>query len=190
MEKKIAFISDVHGNIFALKKVLSDIKSRNIEQIYSLGDFSSYGSSTAQIVDMFLENNIVTVLGNNDNMLETYLNTERQKNYIKSLKEIISIEFNGKKILLTHGSPFSIYEYVYKWDDKLQHKIAKAIDEDIIVFGHTHIAYKKEVLGKFFLNPGSVGRPKDGDIRASYAILTIDDDLIDAQFIRLDYDKK
>jgi predicted phosphodiesterase len=50
-------------------------------------------------------------------------------------------------------------------------RLAASSNADVIVFGHTHKPYVKEVDGVTFLNVGSVGKPKDGDWRACYAVL-------------------
>ena len=59
---------------------------------------------------------------------------------------------------------------------------------DIIVFGHTHVPYHRSVDSVQFINTGSVGRPKDGDPRAGYCVLTWDKDGVELEQIRLTYD--
>jgi diadenosine tetraphosphatase ApaH/serine/threonine PP2A family protein phosphatase len=66
-------------------------------------------------------------------------------------------------------------------------RLAASSNADIILFGHTHKPYVKEVDGVRFLNAGSVGKPKDGDWRACYVLLTPDPDA-PVQFIRVEYD--
>ena len=58
----------------------------------------------------------------------------------------------------------------------------------MIVFGHTHVPYHRAVSGVDFVNTGSVGRPKDGDARAGYCVLTLDGDSVSAEQVRLAYD--
>ena len=57
----------------------------------------------------------------------------------------------------------------------------------MIVFGHTHVPYHRAVNGVDFVNTGSVGRPKDGDPRAGYCVLTLDGDRVTAEQVRLPY---
>src|SRR5581483_9443905 len=59
---------------------------------------------------------------------------------------------------------------------------------DVICFGHTHVPYHRGVNGVDFVNTGSVGRPKDGDPRAGYCILTVDTDRVVAEQVRVGYD--
>ncbi len=57
-----------------------------------------------------------------------------------------------------------------------------------IVFGHTHVPYHRAVDGVYFVDTGSVGRPKDGDPRAGYCVLAFDGSALDVRQIRLEYD--
>jgi diadenosine tetraphosphatase ApaH/serine/threonine PP2A family protein phosphatase len=59
---------------------------------------------------------------------------------------------------------------------------------DMIVFGHTHVPYHRVVDGVHFVNTGSVGRPKDGDPRAGYCILTLEEEVVMAEQVRVPYD--
>ena len=52
------------------------------------------------------------------------------------------------------------------WKRRLQN-----VDADVVCVGHTHQPYVLEVGDKLVINPGSVGQPRDGDPRASFAII-------------------
>jgi diadenosine tetraphosphatase ApaH/serine/threonine PP2A family protein phosphatase len=58
---------------------------------------------------------------------------------------------------------------------------------DVLAFGHTHVPWHRAVDGIHFVNAGSVGRPKDGDWRACYAIVDVGDE-ISVEFRRVEYD--
>ena len=93
--------------------------------------------------------------------------TPENKEFLRSLLPNIRFDVEGKEILLVHGSPRKINEYVYedRLPASLEH-IAKSAEADVLVFGHTHLPYTKEVAGVLLVNDGSVGKPKDGDARA------------------------
>jgi exopolyphosphatase/pppGpp-phosphohydrolase len=80
----------------------------------------------------------------------------------------------GKRILIIHGTPDSDEEHVTNdtTEDRLN-EIALMADADLIIFGHSHIPFKRKIGSVWFINPGSVGRPDDGDPKASYAILVL-----------------
>src|SRR5690606_31164354 len=59
---------------------------------------------------------------------------------------------------------------------------------DVIAFGHTHKPWHREIDGIHFVNTGSVGRPKDGDPRAGYALVTMDGTAVGVEFVRVEYD--
>ena len=60
---------------------------------------------------------------------------------------------------------------------------------DVLIFGHTHIPWTREIAGVRFVNAGSVGKPKDGDPRACWALLTVNEDgATEIEFRRVAYD--
>jgi predicted phosphodiesterase len=85
----------------------------------------------------------------------------------------IRLEDRQPRLLLVHGSPRKINEYLY--EDRPQatfERIAKLAGTEVLLYGHTHLPYEKKVAGTLFVNTGSVGKPKDGDPRAGYVLLT------------------
>jgi predicted phosphodiesterase len=97
-------------------------------------------------------------------------------------------ETAGRRILLVHGSPRKMNEYLFE-DRPLSsfERLATSSDADIIVFGHTHRPYAKVARNVLFVNAGSVGKPKDGDWRACYALLS-PDAAQPVEFVRVPYD--
>ena len=104
----------------------------------------------------------------------------------------MSFEVEEIKFLLVHGSPFNeLLEYVKpNTPSERLREIALAVEEDVIVNGHTHLPMVKWAAGKLILNPGSVGRPKDGDPRASYIIVEVNNGVVVFETIRVVYDVK
>ena len=66
MIKKIAIITDVHGNLEALTSVLEDIKKNNFDEIICLGDSIDIGPNSKECIDLLIENNVKSVLGNHE----------------------------------------------------------------------------------------------------------------------------
>ncbi|HQN23231.1 MAG TPA: metallophosphoesterase family protein, partial [Thermotogota bacterium] len=64
--KQYALISDIHGNVTALKAVLQDIRQRGIDEIICLGDLVGKGPNSAEAVDMCRESCSVIIRGNWD----------------------------------------------------------------------------------------------------------------------------
>ncbi|WP_129409751.1 metallophosphoesterase family protein [Marinitoga lauensis] len=215
---KIAFISDIHSNIEALNAVLKDIEKRGIEKIYCLGDLVGYGPNPNEVVDTIREKQIESVMGNYDDAIGyekescgcaynpgretevgdesinwTIKNTSKEnKEFLKSLPMKKEVEIEGVKILLVHGSPLNhLLEYVKPniTSERLK-ELTDNLDADIIVNGHTHLMMAKHINGKTVLNPGSVGRTKDGEPLATYLILDIDNEVYEYEFVKVKYDVK
>jgi putative phosphoesterase len=114
--------------------------------------------------------------------------SDANKAYLRTLHNEIRFDADGKRVLLVHGSPRRINEYLFE-DRPISsfQRLAKTSDADVIVFGHTHKPYVKTVDGVTFVNAGSVGKPKDLDWRACYLMLEPGQDPV-ATFVRLPYD--
>jgi predicted phosphodiesterase len=98
----------------------------------------------------------------------------------------------GSTVILVHGTPLN--NLTYWTDDRSDDFCAKmasaagAVKGDVIVFGHTHKPWQREVGGVLFVNAGSVGRPKDGDPSACYVLLDTDSSRVTARMRRVSYD--
>lgn len=133
---------------------------------------------------------------------------DEERKYLRTLPAHIRVEFqlNNDKLnlLLVHGSPREINEYLFEdRDEKSLLRIMEQADADIMCFGHTHKPYHRSLPSepsdgahyRHAINIDSVGKPKDGDPRGCFVILTIDEtsgvlrkESIQAEFIRFDYD--
>lgn len=128
-----------------------------------------------------------------------------QRAYLRSLPQHIRLHLaSGSTALWVHGSPRRVNEYLFddRPADSLLRLLAQA-DADLLACGHTHkpwyraLAYttaEGQTRYRHAVNIGSVGKPKDGDPRACYALLTLPDDtplshlpLLDVQFVRVPY---
>lgn len=119
--------------------------------------------------------------------------SDTNKEWLRTLPREIRDEREGLRLLYCHGSPRSTTEYLFETrsDSYLAQFAAGGKDDaraDVVLFGHTHVPYHRTIHGTHFINTGSVGRPKDGDPRAGYALVTFDQGAVSAEFIRVDYD--
>lgn len=128
--------------------------------------------------------------------------------YLKMLPRQMPLRFEMNNqlinLLMVHGSPRRINEYLF--EDRPEKSLMRIMEEpwvDIMLFGHTHKPYHRileylsegETAYRHAINIGSVGKPKDGDPRACYVIMTLDDSLskldknsVKTEFRRVEYD--
>lgn len=190
---RIAVISDIHGNIYSLMRVLENIDSENVDSIVCLGDLVGYGPHPNEVVSLIRRRNILCIKGNYDaSVVDNDFTYIRETNtnsfslpwtveelrtfnryYLDNLPNSISLNIQNKDILFVHGSPRKINEYVTENYSEME-EVIKSANCDILVCAHTHIPYYKEINGKFIVNCGSVGKPKNGTPNATYAILEIE----------------
>jgi predicted phosphodiesterase len=125
--------------------------------------------------------------------------TADTKRYLGSLPFRIDVRplgghVAGPRLILLHGNP--VLNTVYWTEDRSDRfclqmaESAGAKAGDVVAFGHTHMPWHREVEGIHFVNTGSVGRPKDGDPRAGFAVVTMDGERADVEFVRVEYDVK
>ena len=123
--------------------------------------------------------------------------TPETKRYLGTLPFRLDIRpfgghVSGPTITLVHGNHTLNTVYVTEdRSDAFLEKMAKDLGsrpEDVISFGHTHKPWQRVVEGVQFVNTGSVGRPKDGDPRACYVLLTVDGSGMRVEFVRVAYD--
>jgi len=119
--------------------------------------------------------------------------SQPHKAWLRALPREIRFEAEGLRVLLCHGSPRDPTEYLFenRSDGYLRQFTPGGRADaraDVIAFGHTHVPYHRLVDGVHFLNSGSVGRPKYGDARAGYRVLTLESGQVHSEQIRVVYD--
>jgi putative phosphoesterase len=215
MSKRIAILADLHGNVAAGSAVLRGIDTQRPDAIYCLGDLVGYGAFPNEAIALIRDRVIPTIMGNYDDGVgfdrddcgcaykddgenergqqslfwTRSVTTDEHKAFLRSLAPEIRLDVDGVRMRLVHGSPRRMNEYLFEDRDPASlARIARTADCDLLVFGHTHKPWVKTIEGVCFVNAGSVGKPKDGDPRAAWALLTIDDGTIDVEIRRVNYD--
>jgi putative phosphoesterase len=209
---RIAFISDVHGNYYALKAVLNDINKLKIDRIYSLGDIVNYYYESHKCINFFIKNEIQGIRGNHENILFEALKNVKKRNYytkiygnsinvniknlsgkhiyyLKKLKKKLTIKIKNLKIILAHGSPWCENTYIYpNFRNKIKNNLSK-YKADYIFLGHTHIPMSIKINKKTsIINPGSVGQPRNKSNNACWAVFDTSNQQI--KFMETKYNKK
>jgi putative phosphoesterase len=203
MTTRIAIFSDMHGNSAATAAVLAAIDVARPDAVYCLGDLVGYGARPNETIALVRERGIPTIMGNYDDGVgfdrddcgcaykdpeeeargqqslfwTRGVTTPQNKAYLRALPPEIRFEAEGTRFRLVHGSPRRMNEYLFEdRDPRSLERIAQIADCDVLVFGHTHKPWVKEIEGVLMVNDGSVGKPKDGDPRAAWALFTVEPD--------------
>jgi protein phosphatase len=194
---QIALISDIHGNIPALKTVLQDIRRRGIRRIFCLGDIVGKGPYPDEAVDICRDICEKIIMGNWDASIADEdpvfhfseehrpqaewhrhrLGPERL-DFLKNLPGTIDFILSGKKVRLFHASQKGVYYRIYP-DDPIEKHLAmfdnteftgKLFEPDIVGYADIHSPYQKTYGDRILFNVGSVGNPLDKPL-ACYGIL-------------------
>jgi putative phosphoesterase len=213
---RIAVITDIHGNLPALQASLDAIDALGIDEIYCGGDLVGYGPHPNEVCALIEERGISTIYGNYDYAIARDLEDcgcayvtqhdrelgqqsvawtlahtgQDAKDFMRGLPFDLHVALGDQNIHLVHGSPRKVNEYLF--EDKparLYERLARAESDQVLVFGHTHKPWIHTYADVLFVNCGSVGKPKDGDPRAAFAILEADDQgPVRASIQRVPYD--
>ena len=195
---KIALIADIHANFPALQTVLADAAKQKVDLIWNLGDFVGHTPFPEEVAGTLRALKIPSIVGNYDlKVLDFPKNAKKwkkekgsvkffsfawtykqlsakSKKYLRSLPQELRLKLGGKKFLLVHGSPAAIDDpLAVDTPQKKFLELSRQAKADVVLCGHTHRYFIRRAGGVVFINPGSVGRPFDGNLKTSYAIISL-----------------
>jgi predicted phosphodiesterase len=194
----LAVLYDIHGNLVALEVVLADADAAGADAYLLGGDFASWSPWPRETIERLRAlPNTTWIRGNGEKWLREppldrpeVVQTLRERDagvgtdegWLFSLQT--QVELNG--VLYVHGSPLSDVESFAAAPNEKDEWMLAGVRERTVVFGHSHLQFRREgPNATTLINPGSVGMPLDGDVRAAYA-LRHDDGTF--EFRRVDYD--
>lgn len=181
---RIAFFSDVHGNLPGLKQVLHEINEREIDTVVCLGDLVQYGPEPEECIELLRNSEIDCIQGNCDRAIargrkstgETFENphwtniatsflqwtsesiSNRNKKWLKDLPEELRFQVGKKTVHCVHGLPGRQSEGL---PDNAAAEVYDAIlnrsGSDILVCGLTHTPSIIRRPQGLIINPGSTG---------------------------------
>jgi len=196
----VALLSDIHANVIALEAVLRDLP--DVSEIWVMGDTVGYGPDPAPTLALLRERRATLIAGNHDRAVATGEGLELFNAAARTAAERHRAWLGGADrdflaalpvtlepaagYAICHGSPRDpLWEYIF--DARTAAYAMAGFAAPRCCVGHTHVPARFPVGDtKVMINPGSVGQPRDGDPRASYAVLDTERATVD--FHRVAYD--
>lgn len=218
---RIAFVSDIHGNLPAIQAVLADIDAREpFDTLIGGGDFAFGGVYPARCIALTRERGFQCVRGNTDEwVVESYTAGRvpareygpaeahngamlAVDSWIARLLDSDAARWlselpldwrvtgpSGQRLVFVHATPWSTHPQFLPDDEAMQTRILDAADADVVVHGHNHKAYIRQLGERTIAGAGSVGMPTDGDPLPAYLIGSDDGSGWRFEHIRVPYDR-
>ncbi|MEJ2008810.1 MAG: metallophosphoesterase family protein [Acidobacteriota bacterium] len=215
---RLALFGGIYSNFRALETALADVHGHRVDGIYCLGDLGAFGPYPDRVYPLLREHGVQCIQGNYDNSLAggladcqcgytdprdnhfarisyhyTFRNTsEENKAWLGTLPASVRIEVEGRRVLLCHGSPRKMNEFLWEStspDTFLEYLLDES-GADIICVTHSGIKWHRALAhNRHFINVGVLGRPEnDGKTNVWYTLLAIDGANVKVEFIPVDYD--
>lgn len=201
--KRTGVVADIHSNIHALRAVFEMLDTLGVDRIICAGDVVGYGAHPDACCADIRRRGVRSIAGNHDraaltrdiSRLNPYAAAaavwthdnldDDSREFLASLPGRLDIGIGDKATAsVFHGSDMDPDEYVY--EQAVDETILERCNRDVVVLGHTHIPFAIALPSGKVLNPGSVGQPRDGDPRASFAILSAEP--VRCEIHRAEYD--
>jgi diadenosine tetraphosphatase ApaH/serine/threonine PP2A family protein phosphatase len=214
---RLAFFGGIYSNWLALSAAVDDVRRRETDALYALGDFGAFGPHPDRVFPILLASGAQLIQGNYEESLSTgaedchcgytdprdnhfaqisydytAANTSPDwKRWMGSLPKTRRLEVAGRKVLLVHGSPRKINEFLWESTTPVVflEKLLTDFDANVLVCTHTGLHWKRKLpSGRLVVNAGVLGRPaNDGRTNVWYARLAFGRD-VEAEFIPVEYD--
>ncbi len=197
---KLAVLSDIHGNLPALERVLDDLSQFQIDHVVVAGDVVNWGPFSAQVMERVVGEGWAVIRGNNEFYLLDYGTpraptawndaaqwpllpwlkrqlTGRWEAVVAAWPDTLSLRFpDAPPIRVVHGSARSAWESIFPNVTQADAETLLAgVEETTVIAAHSHLALDRHVGRWHVLNPGTVGVPIDGTPYGSYMLLDGDE---------------
>ena len=198
---KILIIGDIHSNRVALSSI-----KETFDACLFVGDLVDYATDPVPCIEWVRQHSTARIRGNHDHAVAQHIKPKgnrglgllaaetrpvhwellgkAQSKYLARLPATERLRLDEKTFFLVHATPRDPMDEYLRDDEEGWRVRLKNVDADFVCVGHTHLPFATEVDGTTVINPGSVGQPRDGDPRCSYAVL----DNGKLEFRRVEYD--
>ncbi|MBD16456.1 MAG: metallophosphoesterase [Planctomycetaceae bacterium] len=217
---RIAFFGGIYSNHLALAAALEDAHARGVDAIYCLGDFGGFGPSPNKSLELLRDHEVLCIQGNYDNSIGhelddcqcgytdpsdnhfaqiSYEYTLRHtdpahRDWMRTLPKSIRLQLGSLNVLLCHGSPRRMNEFLWESTTSTQflHALARQYQTDVMLTTHTGIKWQRKFSeDQRLVNVGVLGRPENnGTTNVWYTVLEYDGSDLRTDFIPVHYDHK
>jgi len=217
-KERIACFGGIYSNHLALAAAMDDARRRGVDQIYCLGDFGGFGPSPNRSLELLRDSGIVCIQGNYDHSIGNQLDdcqcgyTDPRDNHfaeisyeytaghtdtghrawMRSLPKSLRLDLGPLRVLLSHGSPRKMNEFLWESTTSTQFLdfLAEEYRADLMLATHTGIKWQRELAGsRKFVNVGVLGRPEnDGATNVWYTLLEHNGTELKVEFVPVGYD--
>lgn len=184
---KVVIISDIHGNYEALAAL-----PETYDELWVLGDLVNYGPEPGEVIEWVRARATIVVRGNHDHALgfgedprcapryramaeltrqftESVL-SDAQKRFLRELPLCVDFSMEGRRFYLCHAMPSDPLFGYCEPDSARWEADTQGLGADVVMVGHTHLAFLRKMTHCLLVNPGSLGQPKTGSPSACYAV--------------------
>ncbi len=179
----LALLYDVHGNLPALEAVLAEAEAAEADRFVLGGDYALFGAWPRETVERLRGLDAQWIRGNGERWTAAPEEApDEVRGAIARCRELLGAQLVGElaglpetlteeRVLYCHGSPVSDVESFAPEPNDADAELLAGVKAERLVFGHTHLAFRRVAAGIELVNPGSVGMPLDGDHRAAWALV-------------------
>lgn len=211
---RLAILSDMHSNLVAFEAVVADLKPLSPDAVVCLGDIVMKGPQPQECIDLLRSLDPVAIVrGNYENLFAFFPRpgwepqnakenliaedfayhqdriTPNDQVWLANLPMSEMLSIGDLRLDLFHAAHDDLHKITWPWaaNDELDHLFPHD-SSDIVLFGHVHHGFIRHCGGRLVVNAGSIGLPFDGDPRASYAVVDIENGRISSQLRRVPFD--
>lgn len=218
-ETRLAFFGGIYNNWRALEAAVRDVRQSGVDAVYALGDFGGFGPNPDRVFPILLESGALPIQGNYEESLSSgatdchcgytdprdnafaqmsydYTNTHTSdawKRWMGALPKTRRLDVGGRRVLLVHGSPRKINEFLWESNSPVAflEKLLSDAGADVLVCTHTGLHWHRRLpSGKLVVNAGVLGRPaNDGRTNVWYTRLSFGREVdVDVEHVPVHYD--
>lgn len=209
---RIALFGGIYNNSLALEAAIHDARQRGAERMYCLGDLGAFGPHPNRVFPLLGEAHVECLQGNYDHSIGHRLDDCRcgytdprdnlfaqisydytdqntgddERAWLCSLPSQVRVEIDGVRVLLFHGSPRRVNEFLWESTSSTAflERLAKDYEADVLCGTHTGLHWQRSLpSGGRFINVGVLGRPaNDGRTNVWYTFLRMGDDVREGEY--------